>query len=403
MTHRPEETLSALQARRIALAAQGFGARRSASPGKAQLMRVFDRVGLIQIDSVNVLARSHYLPPLARLGAYDRADLEALAWGQRRKLFEYWGHEASLIPLEHHPLFRWRMDRARAGHGIYGGLRRFAAERTAFIEGVLDDIRRRGPLGASEIEQAGKAKGGWWGWSDGKRAVEWLFWAGLVTTATRRGFERLYDVPERALPAAVVDAPTPRVEDAQRELIRLAARAMGVATERDLRDYYRMEPAETRARIDELFEDGGLIPVAVKGWDRPAWLHPQAARPRRIDARALLSPFDSLVWRRERAERLFGFHYRIEIYVPAHLRKHGYYVLPFLQGERLTARVDLKADRQAGLLRVQAAHLEDHATPEEVAPDLAASLSEMAGWLGLSDVATPDTDFGRRIAQALGQ
>ena len=381
------ESLSALQARRIALLAQGFGDRRSASPGKAQLKRVFDRVGLIQIDSVNVLSRSHYLPPFARLGGYDHADLDALAWGRRKALFEYWGHEASLIPVDYQPLLRWRMSRAEAGVGTYSGLARFGREKRAYIEQVLDQIRRRGPLSAGDLEAAGKGAGGWWGWSDGKRAVEWLFWAGLVTTATRRGFERLYDLPERVLPKSVIDTPTPKVEDAQRGLVEIAARSMGVATETDLRDYFRMAPDDARARIAELAEDGVLIPVQVKGWGKPAWRHHQAPRPRRVEATALLSPFDSLIWRRERAERLFGFHYRIEIYVPAEKRTHGYYVLPFLQDERLTARCDLKADRQAGVLRVQAVHREDHADPHRIAPDLADRLRDMAGWLGMNDVA----------------
>lgn len=380
------ETLSALQARRIALLSQGFGDRWGATPGKSQLMRVFDRVGLIQIDSVNVLSRSHYLPPFARLRAYDHADLDALAWGKRRKLFEYWGHEASLIPVEHQPLFRWRMGRAEAGVDIYTGLARFGREKRPYIEQVLDQIRVRGPISAGELEESGKGAGGWWGWSDGKRAVEWLFWAGLVTTGTRRGFERLYDLPERALPAAVIDTPTPTVDQAQRRLIEIAARAMGVATETDLRDYYRMGPQETRDRIAELTEEGVLVPVAVRDWGRPAWRHRDAPRPRRVKATALLSPFDSLIWRRERAERIFGFRYRIEIYVPAEKRTHGYYVLPFLQDERLTARVDLKADRQAGVLRVQSAHREDHAEAEDIAPALAERLAAMAGWLGLAGV-----------------
>jgi uncharacterized protein YcaQ len=396
------ESLTALQARRIALLAQGFGDRRPSAPGKSHLKRVFDRVGLIQIDSVNVLSRSHYLPPFARLGGYAHADMDALAWGRKKRLFEYWGHEASLIPVEHQPLFRWRMSRAEAGVGTYSGLARFGREKRAYIEQVLDEVRRRGPLSAGELEQAGKGAGGWWGWSDGKRAVEWLFWAGLVTTATRRGFERLYDLPERVLPEAVIDTPTPTVEEAQRGLIEIAARAMGVATETDLRDYFRMEPAETRARIAELTEEGVLIPVQVQNWGKPAWRHQDAPRPRRVEATALLSPFDNLIWRRERAERIFGFHYRIEIYVPAHKRVHGYYVLPFLQGERLTARVDLKADRQAGVLRVQSAHREDHAEADEVAPALAMRLNDMAVWMGLSGVAVKgDRPLERALAKAL--
>ncbi|WP_282009023.1 winged helix-turn-helix domain-containing protein [Brevundimonas aveniformis] len=380
------ETLSDLQARRVALLAQGFGDRRPAKPGKAHLRRVFDRVGLIQIDSVNVLSRSHYLPPFARLGAYDHADMDALAWGKRKALFEYWGHEASLIPMAYQPLLRWRMARAEAGVGTYSGLARFGREKRTYIEQVLDEVRRRGPLSAGELEQAGKGAGGWWGWSDGKRAVEWLFWAGLVTTATRRGFERLYDLPERVLPQSVLDTPTPTVEDAQRGLIEIAARAMGVATETDLRDYFRMDPGETRARIAELTEEGVLVPVQVRGWGRAAWLYRDAPRPRKVEATALLSPFDNLIWRRERAERMFGFHYRIEIYVPAHKRVHGYYVLPFLQGERLTARCDLKADRQARVLRVQAVHREDHAQPLDIAPALAERLQDMAAWMDLGDI-----------------
>jgi len=380
------ETLSDLQARRVALLAQGFGDRRPAKPGKAHLRRVFDRVGLIQIDSVNVLSRSHYLPPFARLGAYDHADMDALAWGKRKALFEYWGHEASLIPMAYQPLLRWRMARAEAGVGTYSGLARFGREKRTYIEQVLDEVRRRGPLSAGELEQAGKGAGVWWGWSDGKRAVEWLFWAGLVTTATRRGFERLYDLPERVLPQSVLDTPTPTVEDAQRGLIEIAARAMGVATETDLRDYFRMDPGETRARIAELTEEGVLVPVQVRGWGRAAWLYRDAPRPRKVEATALLSPFDNLIWRRERAERMFGFHYRIEIYVPAHKRVHGYYVLPFLQGERLTARCDLKADRQARVLRVQAVHREDHAQPLDIAPALAERLQDMAAWMDLGDI-----------------
>jgi len=386
-------TLSAAEARRLAIAAQGLLDRRPrGEPKRAHLDRVFDRVGLIQIDSVNVLARSHYLPPFARLGPYPPALLEEAAWGRRRRLFEYWGHEASLIPVERQPLFRWRMARARAGEAGYGGLRRFAAERGPFIDSVADEIRRRGPLSAGELSEGGKAKGSWWGWSDGKRALEWLFWAGIVTTATRRGFERVYDLTERALPPAVANAPTPRAEEAQRELVLIAARAMGASTETDLRDYFRMGPVETRARIAELESAGLLLPATVEGWDRPAWLHPDAVVPARARTSALLSPFDSLVWRRERAERLFGFRYRLEIYTPADQRSFGYYVLPYLLNDTIPARLDLKADRQAGVLRVKAAHLEPGAKPDRVAPSLAADLTAMAGWLGLSGTVVEGTE-----------
>lgn len=384
---KPLDRLSALEARRIAIAAQGLTLPRpKTAPGRAHLKRVFDHVGLIQIDSVNVLARSHYLPVFARLGDYPRTLLEDAAWGSRRMLFEYWGHEASLIPSHMQPLFRWRMEDARAGVGQWAGVRRFGQENQPFIRKVLAEVEKRGPLSSGALEEGGKGQGGWWGWSNGKRAMEWLFWAGLITTRTRRGFERLYDIPERVLPRAVIETPTPTRADAQRELIRLAARALGVGTETDLRDYFRMAPQETRDRIAELVEEGELSPVEVKGWGKAAYLAPGARRPRRVKAGALLSPFDSLVWRRERAERMFGFHYRIEIYVPAEKRKHGYYVLPWLHEDGIKARVDLKSDRQGGRLLVQGAHVEDHADPEEIAPDLMADLRAMAAWLGLGEV-----------------
>lgn len=380
-------TLSAREARRIALAAQGLADPRPDKPvDRRAVRRVFDRVGLIQIDSVNAVTRSHYLPPFARLGAYDPALLDDLARGRRRVLFEYWGHEASLIPVELQPNLRWRMERAAVGDGIYGGLARFRAEKAGFVAEVLAEVERRGPLSAGDLEQGGKAKGGWWGWSDGKRALEYLFWAGRVTTGARRGFERLYDLTERALPRAVVEAPTPSPAEAQRELLRVAARAMGVATEGDLRDYWRLSPAESKARVAELTEAGELVQVEVEGWRNPAYLSPAARIPRRARATALLSPFDSLVWRRERAERLFGFRYRLEIYTPAPLRTFGYYVLPFLHGDRIAARLDVKADRQARVLRVHALHLEAGVEPDEIAEPLAAELRLMAGWLGLASV-----------------
>jgi len=248
---------------------------------------------------------------------------------------------------------------------------------------VLEQIREQGPLGVSELQSAGKRSGAWWGWSEGKVALEWLFWSGQITTHSRRRFERVYDLIERVLPPAVLALPTPTVADAQRELVRIAARAMGVATERDLRDYYRLSPADARARIAELVEHGEITPVRVEGWDGAAWLVTGARIPRSIDARALLSPFDSLVWFRDRLQRLFDFHYRIEIYTPAHKRVHGYYVLPFLFGDRLVARVDLKADRAAGRLRVIATHHERGVDRRAVDAGLRAELARMAAWLGL--------------------
>jgi uncharacterized protein YcaQ len=339
---------------------------------------------LLQIDSVNVLVRAHYLPLFSRLGPYDRPLLDAAAYaGPRRTVFEYWGHEASLLPVALHPLLRWRMLRAEQGQGLYSGLARFGRERRAFVKAVLAEVTDRGPLSASDLSTGGRGRGSWWGWSEGKTALEWLFWAGLVTTAERRGFERVYDLPSRALPPAVLAAPTPPEGEAQRALLRLAARALGVATERDLRDYFRLEVADTRARVAEMVEAGDLLPVEVEGWGRPGYLSPEARIPRRVEARALLAPFDPAVWDRHRTERIFGFHYRLEIYTPAHRRTHGYYVLPFLLGDRLVARVDLKADRAAGRLRAVAAHLESPADARAVAPALLEELEDMADWLAL--------------------
>jgi len=386
------ETLTVKAARRIALAAQGFGAR-PAPDDRRRILRAVDRTGLLQIDSVNVLVRSHYLPAFSRQGPYARAELDRLQQGRRRALVEYWAHEASLVPASTWPLLRWRMAAAERGEGIYGGLARFAAERRPFIAAVLAEVERRGPLAASDFE-GGRGQGAWWGWSDAKRALEWLFWTGRVTTAARRaGFERLYDLPGRVLPRGIAEAPPPAAAEAQRALLRIAARAQGVATERDLRDYWRLPPADARLRLAELVEDGALRPVAVEGWREPAFLDPDARRPRRVEASALLSPFDSLVWFRPRAERLWSFRYRLEIYTPAARRVHGYYVLPFLHRERLQARVDLKADRQAGLLRVHAVHPEP-APDEDWREALSAQLESMAAWLGLSSISLIPADAG---------
>jgi uncharacterized protein len=381
-----KDTLTAGEARRIALAAQGFGARPEGLVGRRQLTRLIERLGVVQIDSVNVVSRTHYLPAFSRLGAYPRELLEELAWARKRPLFEYWAHEASLLPLSAQPLLRWRMADAHDGVGVWKGVARFLRERRDFVDRVLDEIRDRGAMSASELEMGHKGQGGWWGWSEAKRAVECLFWTGELTTATRRGtFERVYGLPERVLPRAVLQAPTPARADAQRELYRIAARAMGVATAKDLRDYFRMPVEGAKDRIAELAEEGELIPVSVKGWREPAYLHRDARRPRRVDAQALLSPFDNLIWFRERTERMFGVRYRIEIYVPAEKRQHGYYVLPFLEGDTLSARVDLKADRKAGVLLVQSAHAEpwaSDATPRRLADEL----KLMAAWLGLESV-----------------
>jgi uncharacterized protein YcaQ len=386
----PKERFSPTEARRIALAAQGFCQARPATPEAGHLKKLTRRLGVVQIDSVNVLARAHYLPAFSRLGSYDTDLLHQAAYaGRRRHLFEYWAHEASYVPVETYPLLRWRMARAAAGTGIYSGLASIAREKPAFVERMYDLVRAQGPIGAGKIEGEADAtprSSGWWGWSDAKRALEYLFWAGRITTASRRGFERLYDLTERVLPRAVLDAPVPAEADAQRELMTIAARALGLATEPDLRDYFRLRPEDSKARLAEMVEAGTVLPVAVKGWSQPAYLDPAARLPRRIEARTLLSPFDPLVFERSRTERLWDFHYRIEIYTPEAKRVYGYYVLPFLLGDRLAARVDLKADRANRVLLVPSAHVEGHADPAAVAPQLHAALMDLAAWLGLERI-----------------
>jgi uncharacterized protein YcaQ len=379
------ESLSSSEARRLALASQGFADPPPAgAPGGWDLRRVFKRVRLVQIDSVNVLQRAHYLPAFSRLGAYDTELLDRLSHRAPRRLFEYWGHEASLIPVELQPLLRWRME--RAADDAWGGMRRVQRDQPELVADVLAQVRDRGPIAASELDHdQPKRTGPWWDWSDAKRAIEWLFWSGQVTSARRRRFERLYDISERVLPAAVLAAPTPPVEDAQRELVRIAAGALGVAAERDLRDYFRLPTAETKLRIAELVEAGDLLSVEVEGWGRTVGYVAAGARvPRRVDATALIGPFDSLLWERSRVRRLFGFDYRLEIYVPAPERRHGYYVLPLLLGDRLVARVDLKADRAGGALLLNALHLEPDAPPETRAA-LDGELASMAEWLGLRE------------------
>jgi len=381
------QSLSLSQARRIALAAQGFAERRPRGRVDARhLLRVLDRVGLFQIDSVNVLVRSHYLPAFARLGAYPPELLERLAWGRKRRLFEYWGHEASLLPLALHPFLRWRMADAEAGRGTYGALSRFRRENRALVDAVEREIRERGPLGAGEIESGSKSRAGWWEWGESKMALEWLFWAGRITTAGRRNFERLYDLPERVLPPETLALPTPPRAEALRHLLRLSAGALGLATMAELRDYLRLPVEGLKGHIAELVEDGTLDPVSVEGSRFAYYKHRAAALPRWVRGAALLSPFDSLVWERDRTERLFGFRYRIEIYTPAPKRRHGYYVLPFLLDEDIAARLCLKAERASSTLAVNTAHLEPGRDAEATAAAAAPELKLMAAWLGLGRV-----------------
>ena len=393
------DRISAGMARRIALAATGLADPRPTATDRGHLRRTIARIGLLQIDSVSVLARAHYLPLFSRLGAYDRNLLDEAAWGRRPSLFEYWAHEASLLPHGAHPLLRWRMDRAARSEGIYGKLARFAAERRPLIDDLLARVRDTGAMAASDAEGQ-RGSGGWWGWSDAKRGFEWLFWAGLVTASTRRSsFERVYDLPERVFPAAVLAAPTPSPAEAHRALLAQAARALGIATAADLRDYFRLSPPDCAGPLQDLADAGEIVPVAVEGWKQPGYVHRDARWPRRVAACALISPFDPAMWERTRAERLFGFRYRLEIYTPAHKRQHGYYVLPFLLGDRMVARVDLKSLRTTSTLQVLSAHAEPHAPPD-TAERLMAELRTLAGWLGLEQVhAAPAGDFGPALAR----
>jgi uncharacterized protein len=393
-----KEKISRRMARRIALAAQGIAdPRPGGTPDRRHLARVLARTGLLQIDSVSAVVRAHYMPLYSRLGPYPLALLDNAAVTRKRMVFEYWAHEASFLPVETYPLMRWRMERAERGEEMYLGLAKWGREHAAYIEEIYRAVVERGPIAASALEGQ-KGSGGWWGWSHAKHAFEWLFWAGRITTASRRGFERFYDLPERVLPPPVLAMPAPAPEDAHRELLRISARAHGVATVGDLRDYFRLSPADIKGRLEELVELGELLPVRVEGWDKPAYLHKDARIPRRIEARALLAPFDPIVFERARTERLFDFRYRIEIYTPAEKRQYGYYVLPFLLGDSIVARVDLKADRPAGVLRVHAAYAEA-AAPPETAAALLDELKQMQGWLGLERIeVTPAGDLGPALA-----
>ncbi|WP_198919211.1 winged helix-turn-helix domain-containing protein [Pseudomonas chlororaphis] len=384
-----ELSFSLKQARRLALAAQGFSGRSlPATIRPAQVNRLIARLGILQIDSVNALVRSHYLPLFSRLGDYPAQLLDQAAWsqGRQRTLFEYWGHEASLLPLSLYPLMRWRMQRASQGQGIYQQLARFGQEQQATIRRVLAAVEEQGALGAGSLSTREERAGPWWDWSAEKHALEWLFAAGEVTVAGRRGFERLYDLPERVIPSSILQHSQLSEADAQRGLLLHAASALGVATEKDLRDYFRLEPADSRARLAELLEGGELLACEVEGWKQAAYCLPQVKVPRSVPASALLSPFDSLIWERSRTERLFDFRYRLEIYTPQHKRVYGYYVLPFLHHERIAARVDLRAERAQGRLAVHAVHEEEQGLDEQGMQALASNLRDMANWLGLADV-----------------
>jgi uncharacterized protein len=431
------DPISLASARRIALAAQGFAdPRPSGRVDVRHLRRAIDRVGVLQLDSVNVVCRSHYLPVFARLGPYPRSVLDRMSWGDgRRELFEYfWSHKAALIPLSSYRLFRWRMRTVarqawdsdldpdlEAPWAVIAGMRRLSTERPRLVDDVLAVIAERGPVTAAEASPDGQRRkptdpdpdpttGRMWNWQDAKIAVEYLFATGRVSIAGRRNFERLYDLTERVVPAETLAEPEIGPDEAQRELLRVAARAQGIATERELcgvsgnAGYVPLPREVAKRRVAELVDAGDLAPARLEGSNRQHYLWRGAGEPRAVAARALLSPFDTLIWNRDRALRLFDFHYRISIYTPEADRVHGYYVLPFLLGERLVARVDLKADRKASTLVVPTVHVEPGADPEEVATALAAELRPMAAWLDLDDVAVAGRgDLAPALTRALAR
>ena len=374
------------RARRMALAAQGFAdPRPTGRIDRRHVRRVFDRVGLIQIDSVNVLVRSQELPLFARLGPHPRDLLPKML--DAGELFEYWAHEASLLPIETLPWFRWTMN---SKFIRWAGLRRMAEEHPDVVARVHAMVNERGPIAPSDIAEREGRSGPWWGWDNTQRAFAVLFAYGEISARRRSNFEREYDLLHRMLPTEHVEAPGLSEAESRRVMILRAARSLGVGTVADLCDYFRLNVPKTRPIVAELVDDGLLLPARVEGWKHPAFVPVDARVPRRVNARALLSPFDSLVWFRDRTERLFGFRYRIEIYTPAPKRVYGYYVLPFLLGDRLVGRVDLKADRAGSRLWVRGAYAEDPAPAPDVAEELAAELALMAGWLGLDGVEVDD-------------
>jgi uncharacterized protein len=398
------ETIRKAEARRIALAAQGFGVPKlERSVTMRDVQAVTNRLAQFQIDSINVVTRAQFMPLFSRLGPYDPVLLERAAYRSPRRLFEYWGHAASLIDISLQPLLRFRMQ--PGFRDVWTGVERVARENADLIPFIREEVAARGPISARELEIAEQRdRSNWgWNWSRVKTILEWLFYVGEVTSAYRNAqFERVYDLPERVIPRSVLALPTPTPQESVTGLIRRAARALGIASESCLRDYFRTRLDMTREAITTLVEDGDLIPVAVEGsGSRPWYLWHEARVPRRISTRALLSPFDSMIFERARLERLFDFSYRIEIYVPGPKRIHGYYVYPFLLDDNFVARVDLKADRTRGVLRVNAAWIEYGYDPFDVANELASELKIMAEWLGLQAVQIlPRGDLAPALAGA---
>jgi uncharacterized protein YcaQ len=439
--------VSVADARRMALAGQGLASARPERVQAGRMQGLIERVGVLQLDSVNAVCRSHYLPVFARLGSYPRTTLDAMAWGtQGRALFEYWGHKASLLPLSLYPFMRWRMESARewdwttwsmrgepgsptggsippdwsrrlhpslraAPWAVISGMTRIGTQRPGFVDEVMAAVGSRGALTAREFSETGRRGGStdvgtgtMWNWQDAKIALEWLFYMGQVTTASRRGFERVYDLTERAIPESVLAKPAPERGEAQRHLLRLAAAALGIATERQLRGYFQLPADQVKPLLEDLVESGELVPMRIEGVRQRTYAPSDAPAPEPSNARALLSPFDSLIWDRDRTERLFGFHYRIAIYTRASERVHGYWVMPFLLGENLVARVDLKAERNESALTVPAANAEAGFAPRDIAGPLAAELRLMAEWLGLERVVVrPVGDLAPALTQAVGR
>lgn len=390
--------ISASAARRIALGAQGFNdPRPKGAVDRRHLRRVMGRLGLLQLDSVPVVMRTQYMPLFARLGPYDPDLLDRTAY-THDEWFEAWSHEASLLPMESEPLLRWHKDRSRRGD-TWGHLIKYATDNGAYIDEVLDQVRERGRTTPGDLEDPRPRDGEWWGSrSEGSVALDWLFRIGEVGIRRRPGFVKEFDLLDRIVPAEILAQPTPDEDEAHRELLRRSAASFGVAAAPDLVDYYRLPKRPAKERLAELVENGDLIEVEVEGWTRPAFLHPDAARPRSIDACTFVSPFDPVVWFRERGERLFDFEYKIEIYVPADKRRYGYYVLPFLMGDRIVGRCDLKTDRADGVLRVLSAFSEDGVDTTEVVDGMRRALDDLATFVGV-DGWTVSGDRGDLIAR----
>ncbi|MFT4285396.1 MAG: crosslink repair DNA glycosylase YcaQ family protein [Protaetiibacter sp.] len=395
------DSISPAAARRITLAAQGFGRARPEAVGTRQLNLLIERIGLLQLDSVNVLERSHYLPVFARLGAYDKTLLDRLTFAKRGPYREYWAHEAALIPLEEWPLFRFRMQDYR--DYFEGAGDPWLAAHADTLAWLRVELAEKGPLPASKIERDANAprRGSWWEWDEVKRGLERMFRVGEVVSAGRAGFERTYALPEQVMPAGLWEREVPR-EEAVHRLMERSARAYGIGTLSDLADYYRLKTADAKPALARLVDEGVVRPVTVPGWTKQAYLHRDARIPRRIETTALLSPFDPVVWERERALRMFGFHYRIEIYTPAPKRVYGYYTLPVLVDDALVGRIDLKNDRKRGVLRVQSAWREE-GVPDAVAERIVPALRELAAWQGLGELEVVDRgDLARAVAAEAG-